>query len=187
MVRRHIVYVPGLGDGYDGIRRACLRLWKRPGVVVTLVPMRWRTNESYANKQQRLDAVLAQHPSAKITLVGESAGGAVVIDALRRHGSALDAVVTVCGMNYGAQNVSPYLYQKNPAFEDAMKSADRIVKKLPPHEKDALTTVYSSHDHTVRPRNTLIEGVRAYDLKVFGHMPAIMSVLLWRYRLFLSR
>lgn len=184
---RHIIYIPGLGDRYDSIRRIGLMLWRRPGVRVTHVPMRWSDPiETYTQKIERIRRVIASH-EGKVTLVGESAGGAVAIAARRELGGGVDRVVTVCGMNQGERSVNPRLYEKNKAFHDAMLAADTITSDLSRAEKDGMLILYSSADVTVRPRDTLIDGVKAYDLKIPGHMFAILAVLFFRYRRITAR
>lgn len=186
MRRQHVIYVSGLGDGYDTLRRLCLLLWRRPGRIVTHMPMHWRDEgETYEAKLIRLGAAIERHPDRETVLVGESAGGAVAVGISRRYPAVLKRVITVCGMNRGAENVSPRLYRMNPAFHDAMKLSDRVVASLDPSEGKVYTAVYSSLDFTVRLKDTRIAGAHLIDLKVPGHMPAIFSVLLWRYRQFL--
>lgn len=183
-MKQHIVYIPGLGDGYDVIRKLGLQLWKRPGVTVTHVPMHWMDpEETYEQKLARVEKAVSAYSDRKTVIVGESAGGAVAIVALRRYHTNIDNVVTVCGMNQGAHNVNNRLYRKNKAFKEAMQEADTIVPNLSPREKAAFFTIYSSADMTVRPKNTLIAGVKAYDLKIPGHMFVILAVLFRYYRL----
>lgn len=183
----HIIYIPGLGDTYDVVRKIGLKLWRRPGVKVSHMPMRWEDpEETYEQKITRLKVLVDTYPDAQVTLVGESAGGSVAISATRRFKHRVNRTVTVCGMNYGAGNVNPSLYSRNVAFRDAMIGADRTVATLSKDERAMLYTIYSSMDFTVRPKNTLIEGVSSYDLKVFGHMQAILLVLFVRFGLILK-
>lgn len=183
-MKQHIIYIPGLGDGYDGIRKFGLRLWRRRNQTVTHIPMRWLDkNETLEDKLDRIKKAIDTHPDMDVVLVGESAGGAVALVALHRYQSHLKRAVTVCGMNKGADDVNRTLYEKNPAFEQAMQEADKIHRFSNDKYKGMLSTIYSSYDFTVRPKNTLIEGVRSYDLKVPGHLLAIASVVLFRYSL----
>lgn len=184
---RHIIYIPGLGDKYDVVRKIGLKLWRRPGVRVSHLPMRWEDpQETYEQKLVRLETLIEAYPDARVILVGESAGGSVTISATRRFKDVVDRSVTVCGMNYGASNVNPSLYSRNVAFRDAMIEADRTVATLSKDERAKLLTIYSSMDFTVRPKNTLIDGVASRDLKVFGHMQAILLVLFVRFGLILK-
>lgn len=184
---RRILYIPGLGDRYDGVRRACLVLWRRPGVKVTLVPMRWADKtDSYDAKLERLHLAVEAARGEAVSLVGESAGGAVVIAALEKFGEQLDSAATICGMNQGAGNVGEHIYRRNPAFRQVMASADIALKRFGDAQKDKLLIIYSSADFTVRPKDTVVNGAHTYDLKVPGHLVAIFTVLLWRYRKILN-
>lgn len=183
-VQRHIIYIPGLGDGYDVLRKLGLLLWRRPGVTITHVPMHWASpNETYEEKLARIERAIKTYDDRETILVGESAGGAMAIVALRRYREHINRVVTVCGMNQGAENVNPRLYRKNRAFKAAMSEVDTIIPTLSAREKAAALTIYSTADMTVRPKDTLIAGVKAYDLKIPGHMFVILVVLLIHYRL----
>lgn len=180
----HIIYIPGLGDKYDVLRRLGLRLWRRPGVRISHVPMRWLDrHETLEQKLTRIKAKIDQYPDGEVVLVGESAGGAASIVAMDRYQNDVTRVVTLCGMNHGAENVNPRLYRKNSAFKEAMQGADHVVSRLDAEAKAKIITLYSSSDFTVRPKNSLIAGVEALDLKITGHMIAILTVLFWRYRL----
>lgn len=183
-MKQHIVYVPGLGDRYDFIRKLGLRRWRRPGVRVTHVPMRWRDPvETFDEKLARIQTVVEHYPDEVVVLVGESAGGAVVLAAMREFHDSVDRVVTICGMNHGVHNVNPRLYEQNPAFQSAMQGADTVYGSLTEAEKDKLLTIYSSRDFTVRPDNSLITGVASYDLRTLGHMSAILDVLYRKFAL----
>lgn len=186
-MKQHVIYIPGLGDGYDVIRKLGLLFWRRPGVAVTHVPMHWMNPaESYEEKIARIEKAVLSYRDRETIVVGESAGGAMAIVALRRYQGNVNRVVTVCGMNQGAGNVSGRLYQKNKAFKEAMYEADMIVPNLTDKEKAACTTIYSSADLTVRPSDTLIADVKAYDLRIPGHMFVILAVLFGYYRLIIK-
>lgn len=187
-MQRHIIYIPGLGDGYDGLRKLGLLLWRRSGSTVTHVPMSWgNPNETQEDKLARIEKAIKAYDNRETILVGESAGGAMAIVALRRYRQHVDRVVTVCGMNQGAKNVNPRLYRKNKAFKPVMTEVDTIIPTLSAQEKAMLLTVYSSADMTVRPKDTLIAGVKAHNLKIPGHMFVILTVLLRHYRLIVKR
>lgn len=178
---RHIIYIPGLGDRYDGIRKLGLRLWRRKDIRVSHIPMNWLDPvETLEEKLNRIQMVISAYPNERVTLVGESAGGAVAIIASKRFKGSVYGTVTLCGMNQGAGNVSPVLYKRNKAFHDAMIKADTVIPSLTDDDKNNLYVVYSSADITVRPKDTLIAGVVSLDIKTPGHMFAILDVLYFR-------
>lgn len=179
-----IVYVPGLGDMYDGLRRLALKHWrkKRGTLRVEFVPMRWSDkSDSFESKVERINQVVSRaNENEKVVLMGESAGGAMAIGVGLQH-QRVDRVVTLCGKNYGSHTVSQHLYRRNPAFQRAMLDADEAVGKITTEERQRLRTVYSSHDPTVGKNDTVVEGVDAYDLKTPGHLFSI-ALALTKYR-----
>lgn len=186
-MKRHIIYIPGLGDGLDVVRRAGLFFWRRPGVAVSLVPMRWSDpDETYTQKLDRIEDMIDAYPGHETVLVGESAGGATALVVMHRYRAKVDRVVTICGMNQGADNVRAHLYRKNRAFRGIMDAADKALPTLTDTDKKVIKTLYSSNDRTVGPKDTLIGSVAAYDLKLPGHQLAIVSVLFFRHGLILK-
>lgn len=186
-MKSHIIYIPGLGDGYDPIRKLGLKFWRRPSVVVTHIPVRWSSpDETYEQKLARIETVVMSRPGYQTVLVGESAGGAMAIAAAAAFPDHVARIVTVCGMNQGAGNVSTHLYRKNPAFRNAMVEADAVTSGRHGFDKSRMSIIYSSRDFTVRPKDTLIAGVTAIDLKTPGHMAAILNVLYRRSKLVLD-
>jgi pimeloyl-ACP methyl ester carboxylesterase len=185
-MKLHIIYIPGLGDGYDFIRRVGLLSWRRRDVSVTLVPMRWSDkDETFEDKLDRIKQAIDSKPVPAV-LVGESAGGAMAIAVAAQFPTKVIHTITLCGMNQGAGSVGAHLYRKNPAFREAMTQADKVTANRSDADASKMTILYSSRDSTVRPKDTLIANVTAIDLKTPGHMPTILTVLYLRSRFVLS-
>lgn len=182
---RHYIYIPGLGDHFDPLRRLVLRVWWRGrGVRVTFVPMRWANQqETFEEKYQRVAKAIERAAGNKITLVGESAGGAMTMLALSRHEKEVDAVITICGYNHDAKDVNPIHKIKHPAFYRLMPVVDKIVSKLSSQARQRITTIYSTGDVTVVPEHSRIEGTKAVILHTPGHFLNIGRMLLTRYPL----
>lgn len=180
-MKRHIIYIPGLGDRSDPFRRLGLLFWRRPGVAVTLVPMHWlNPDETYEDKIARIGKAIGMYEDSTVVLVGESAGGAVAIACYRRFREHVSGIVTVCGMNQGVGVVNPALYRKNRAFRDAMLASDSVLPTLTQKDKTNMLTIYSSNDGVIGKKDTLLDGVRSVDIKVPLHMLAIGYVLFVR-------
>lgn len=174
------LYIPGLGDHYDPLRRLGLRRWRRYGMSVTLVPMRWSDrSESYQTKRARVEAALAAVPDGqKITLIGESAGGAVALAVFHAHADRISRLVTICGKNHGADTLWQGYRRRKPAFVAAVERADATLPMLSPAETARIVTVYSTGDRVVRPKDTRIHGAKAVELHSRGHLRTIAGVIL---------
>lgn len=172
------MYVPGLGDGYDIFRRHALKKWKRNGLVVSFVPMRWHDRaETFQQKLTRINEIIDQKPDCRTVLVGESAGGAVVVGLAAKR-SDITKVITICGKNVGAGRVGASVYRKNMAFKEAMRQADLAVRQL---ELDSVNrkyvVFYSPADATIRRVDTELPGADLRRLPAVGHLIAIFLVL----------
>lgn len=182
-MKQRILYIPGLGDGYDSIRRLGLLTWRRRNVNVELIPMRWRdTTETFDQKLARIKQVIDKD-SEPVVLIGESAGGAMAIVATHQFAERVTKTVTLCGINQGPDNVNPNLYRRNPAFREALEQSDVIVNEMSYTAKEKMLILYSSKDFTVRPKDTLLRDVRSINLKTPGHLTSILLTLFFRGQL----
>lgn len=176
---RHIVYIPGLGDHFDPLRRLVLCTWRRRDTRVTFVPMRWNDqDETYEAKYERIASATAQIKGEEIILVGESAGGAMALFAFARNLDHVHRLVTICGYNHGAANVHPSHRRKHPAFYHLMPVVDEVASSLSPQARRCITTIYSTRDTVVKPQYSSIEGASNLVLHTPGHLTSIARTLL---------
>lgn len=179
---KHYIYIPGLGDHFDLLRRFVLSIrWRNTQTRVTFVPMRWANRrETYEEKYQRVVKAIEHANGDKIILVGESAGGAMALFTFSRYGKEIDGVVTICGYNHDAADVNPRHKTEHPAFYRLMPAVDKTVTSLTPKDRVRITTIYSTGDSTVIPEHSHIDGAKAVVLHKPGHFSNIARVLLSR-------
>lgn len=176
---RHIIYIPGLGDHFDPLRRLVLTKWKQGHTRVTFVPMHWNNqHETHEDKYNRIAETIKQAKGDEIFLVGESAGGAMALLTFSRNPDTIHRVVTVCGYNHGAQDVHPYHSHKHPAFYTLMPLVDAAVELFDRTTLDRITTVYSTRDHIVSAKHSHIDGTKQKIIHMPGHFISIASILL---------
>ncbi|HEY1085242.1 MAG TPA: alpha/beta hydrolase [Candidatus Saccharimonadales bacterium] len=176
---RHIIYLPGLGDHYDPLRKLALKRWRDKNTRVTLVPMHWSDKrETYEQKYQRVADVIEATSGKNVTLVGESAGGAMAMFVFSRHQTKIRRVVTICGYNHGAADIHRYHKYKHPAFYLLMPHVDEAVKNFSQEARSHITTIYSKKDRTVSPDHSQIKDAREIILRSSGHLGNIARALI---------
>lgn len=175
--RTHIIYLPGLGDRYDPMRRFFLRAWSLYGAHVTMIPMRWASDESYDAKRARVLSTLDMFDDGRVVLVGESAGGSMAVSVFAAQPGAVASTVTLCGKNTRSDNVSPRIYAHNPAFRESMQQAEMLVKNLQPKQSKQFVSIVPLYDPTVPVAETLIPGCQKMTLPLVGHLAAILAML----------
>lgn len=173
----HIVYLPGLGDRYDPVRRACLRAWRWYGMRVTMVPMQWRSDESYEVKRARVDEVLGELDGERVVLMGESAGGSMALSMYAARVDKLAGVMTLCGKNTRSDNVSSTLYARNPAFRESMLAVEAVARDLTKAARARFVSIVPWHDGTVPVVQTLLPGCQKLTLPAVGHLFSILLML----------
>ncbi len=175
----HVIYIPGLGDGYDGARRFLLGLWRYRDVSVALVPMRWMVDDGFETKRQRVyDAIdKAQRQNKRIVLIGESAGGSMAVNVYASRKDEIARVVTLCGKNTHPETVSPRLYQKNPAFRASMSAISESIGLLDRESRQRFTSIHPLYDPVVPVSETFLADCRKVRIFIFGHIVPILCLL----------
>ncbi len=174
----HYIYIPGLGDRFDFLRRIVLLRWRSHNSRVTLVPMRWADkSETYEQKYARIAKILQSIKDEKIVLVGESAGGPMVLLTFWRQ-PKIHSVVTICGYNHGASDIHVVRRRHNPALYPLLLAVDEIVPQLPKEKRQCITTVYSTLDDVVAVKHSKINGTQKIVLHTPGHLLSIGYTLI---------
>lgn len=177
--RTQLIYIPGLGDRYDHVRRFALRFWVHPEFEAALYPMKWRDDsQSLDEKLVPLIALIKDASiNSRVVLVGESAGGAVVVGLHEKYPEYITKTITICGKNAGAGRVGSAIYRKNPAFREAMRRADTAIGRLSFSDRQRMSVFYSAGDKTIKLVDTKIEGAKLLKLPGFGHLSTILLTL----------
>jgi len=175
----HILYVSGLGDRYDRFRRRALRGWSIWGVHATLMPMTWADGGTFETKYATLQAEADRLRKAgkRVVLIGESAGGSVIMNALADTPEEYHRFVTICGKNWNARNVSPYLYGKNPAFKTSMRLADEKTDNIPATSLAHFISVCPLYDPVVPVSQMILKNGQVMRLFTVGHFVSIVLAL----------
>ncbi len=176
MAKTLIIYIPGLGDGYDSLRRFFLFFWRIYGVDVDFVSSSWVNGETFEVKMQRVvDAIhQAQATGDRVVLLGESAGGSMALNVYAAHSAFIDRVVTLCGKNTRPDTVSPVLYRRNEAFRTSMYRVGDAVQRLSVSQRQRITSIYPFYDPTVPIHETFVPDCRRVRIWSVGHLVSIL-------------
>jgi pimeloyl-ACP methyl ester carboxylesterase len=178
-MKTEILYISGLGDHYDWIRRFTLRFWKLYGVNVRLIPTSWSNKESYETKFKRITDVIdaIDTRTTKIVLVGESAGGSLAINAFASRKEKIHKTITICGKNNGPELVAPHYYEHNPTFKTSMYNLEKSVAALSKSGRQRVISIYPLYDGVVPIRETIIPDCKQVQLLSVGHLGTIFFAL----------
>lgn len=178
-IKTHYIYVPGLGDRFDVLRRFALKRWSNSAATATLVPMRWSSkSETAEQKYHRLQSVIQKSTGDRIIIVGESAGGPMALLAFSRLPDTVSGVITICGYNYGSADIRTHHRCNSPAFFATVKVTEKLIDEFTSRMRRRIMTVYSTKDNVVDPRHTKIRGTHTIQLHTKGHFTTIARALL---------
>ena len=177
-MRHYIVYIPGLGDGYDGLRRFLLFFWRVYGVKVEHVPMKWYDGKSYEEKYKRVAAAIqnAQALGYAVSVVGESAGGSMAMNIFARN-DLIHRLVSLCGVNSYKTPISPRIFERGPAFKKSVSIIDASQSNAIKARVDRMTSITAYYDPTVPIKSNIIPGARRVTIWSLGHLTTILLCL----------
>lgn len=173
----HIIYIPGFGDHYDAMRRPLFYCWRMYGISTEFVPMNWRSEESYTDKLARIDGAIDRAKGKRVVLIGESAGGSMVVATHAKRYSELHQSMTISGKNRHGATVAPRFYRKYIAFCDAMGAVDAATSNFNDEALRKFVSFYPLFDGVIPIQDTSIPGVRVIRLYSIGHLFTIFMAL----------
>lgn len=169
-MRTYVLYIPGLGDRYDGFRRTILRGWSLWGVTARLVPVTWYDGGNLEAKLARIESAMSAVPDdARIVLIGESAGASLALHMASRN-MRIDRVITLCGVAQPSTPVSSYLRRRAPALDQAVKS-------LPIRFNIEIHSVRAAIDGVVGAKYSSTDSAIRHVIWSVGHLTTIALCL----------
>ncbi len=172
----HIIYVPGFGGKYDWLRSLILRCWRFRNITAEMVPMDWG-NGTFTQKMDDINMAIDRASGKKVVLIGESAGGSMVVHALAHRPSDLHGVMTLCGKNILPETVDKHYIEYSPAFGVSMKNLNDSISNIHPHDRKRFVSLHPIYDPTVPVKETLLPGCRQKRVWLIGHVPVIFITI----------
>lgn len=176
-MKYYIIYIPGLGDSYDGLRRFLLFFWRIYGIKVEHVPVKWYDGKSYQEKYKRVAAAVqnAQTLGYTVSVMGESAGGSMAMNIFARNES-IHRLISLCGVNSYKTPISPRIFERGPAFKESVSilnaSQAGAIKRV-----QQITSITALYDETVPIKSNIIPGARRVTIWSIGHLITIVLSL----------
>lgn len=169
-MQTQIIYIPGLGDRYDGFRVWALRSWSLWGVRTAHVPIKWYDGGSMDSKLARITTAIDNTaPDRRIVLIGESAGASLALQA-GESDPRVTRVITLCGVARPDTPVSSYLRRRAPALNEA-------VNTLNDSYNIDVHSVRAAVDGVVGKRYSVVKGATTHVIWSIGHLTTIALCL----------
>lgn len=173
-----VIIVPGLGDnrGLDLLTK----VWRWPGVRTVVFKSEWKSSENYQSKLERLlDLIDKELAKGKVSLVGTSAGGSLVLNAFSERKDKINRVITICarlrkGQIHGFRGFEERT-KEYPAFAESITRAEESEKMV---DKSKIMTVRALLGDELVPNNTaMIDGAKNIAVPLGEHMLSIAGSL----------
>ena len=194
MIDLHCIYAPGLND-------QCLlnrflvsllpKIWIQFGVKTHIFSPRWRSAELYVVKEKRLLVLIdsLHKQNNLIFLVGQSAGGSIVLNVFSKRKETVVGVINVAGRLCRGIKVFPTLQLasiSSPAFQASVEQCEDVSEKtLRKDDRKRIMTIRPIWDEVVPSLTVSIAGARNDRVPLFEHTLGGCGILLFYcFRLF---
>lgn len=172
--KHHVIYVPGLNDQRKGYELLIDR-WNIYGIVPHVHRVGWHDEEKdFKPKLIKLvgevDKYLDQGHT--VSLVGGSAGGSAVLNALLEQNN-ITAVVNLCGRLRQDENVFPSLElaaQRSPSFKDSVLTFERREPSMTADQRSKVLNLIPLWDEIVPKGTVSLSGATNKTLPSVEHM-----------------
>lgn len=183
MAEHDVICAPGLGNE-DWIFHWAMKNWKRDyGLTPVVCLVNWKRREK--GLQEKLDIITDKidelsKKGNRISLLGVSASGSLMINAFALRKSKVDHVINNCGrVRPGG---SPWLSYSaatamSPSFRESIELADKNIATFTPKDKRKILTARAIFDEVVPARLTPIEGATNIVLPFIEHTATIYAGL----------
>lgn len=170
----YVIYVPGLGDNNLAGQKAIVTKWRWFGVTPKIVPMIWNDGEKFVDKLARLTSAIDDLASkGTVSLVGVSAGGSAVINALASCASKIHKIILICAEVNPNITINPKIARDNPAFVESINILGGNLASLNASTRSKIRSYHPLIDETVPVKDTKIDGAKSKLLLSFSHAPTI--------------
>lgn len=188
--KHSIILVPGLDDGPDTwLMRLILRLWRSDGIKVDLCRVQWKDGLSYPSKLEKLLRLIDDLTKTgyTVSLVGISAGGSAVINALFARPDKVHKVINVCGRlkdgGYLGFRSLERRSRSSTAFRDSVLTCEQNLEKTDSTYLRRIMTFRARFGDELVPSDTSqVSGTNNIALPTIEHMISIAITLLFYRR-----
>ena len=171
--KHHVIYVPGLNDqrkGYEFL----INGWRVYGVIPHVHRVGWHDGESFKSKLKKLVAEVNHYLNKGnlVSLVGGSAGGSAVLNALLEQ-PKINAVVNLCGRLRAGENVSPSLKfaaRNSPSFKESILLFERVEPKMTHESRKKVLNLIPIYDELVPKSTAYLKGASNKTLPSVEHV-----------------
>ena len=171
--KHHVVYVPGLNDQRKNYELIVNR-WRSYGVIPHVHRVGWHDEKPFKSKLKRLveEVRVYLDKGDSVSLVGGSAGGSAVLNALAEE-PRINAVVNLCGRLQAGVGVFPSLDQSaktSNSFKESVMLFEHREPKLTRSFRTKVLCLIPVFDEIV-PRSTAsLKGATNQTLFSVEHM-----------------
>lgn len=179
---QNVIFVPGLGDKVH-FAKLVTKLWKSDEICIFVFDTQWKSKETFVKKLARLIRqidTLSKNDN-KISLIGMSAGGSLVINAYAQRKDKIHKLITVSSRLLKGKEAFPSLSLASlgfPSFKESVTRCEVLLASFRLTNKAKLMTTQSLLYDGIVPLSTMtIPGIKNLKIPIPFHSLSIAATL----------
>lgn len=182
-----VILVPGLND--SGESKLIKNIWKKDGIDIIFFESKWKSDENYQIKLERLLKLIDEKSeNNKVSLIGMSAGGSLVINAFNERKNEINKVIAICsrlkkGKESGFRGFVKRT-KKSLSFKESILNSEKDINDFSLEERQRIMTIHALFGDELVPGDTsTIDGANNVIIPTTEHVFSIVSSLTWYSKL----
>jgi len=176
--KHYVVILPTLMDDAP-VTRMFTGFWPLFGLTPVVLKFGWKDIKDDAGLAQNIDIVIAEVDRlaklGKVSLIGCSAGGNIMINIFSQRKDIVHRVINICGALRPGGSGSKF---DTPAYLKSLQYCEEAIAKLSEEDKKKIMTIRPRlGDEFVKPEQVSVAGAKNISLPTFEHLLSIMTAL----------
>lgn len=153
--------------------------WRLAGLSITVFDPKWKNGRPFRIKFHRLlNLIDKKAVNEKVSLVGISAGGSMVLNAFLKRQGKIDKVITVCSQLRRSQTYPNRTLESSKAFGQSISRLEKHYAQLGTEELKHIMTVRSMLGDELVPSDTAaLRGAHNIMVPTGEHLFSIFCAL----------
>jgi pimeloyl-ACP methyl ester carboxylesterase len=161
------------------VMRLFTGFWSLFGLTPVVFKFGWKDIKEDVEFTQNFNRIIFEVDRlakiGKVSLIGCSAGGSIVINIFSQRRDIIHRVINICGALRFSGTASKF---DTPAYLKSLRYCEQAITKLSEKDKKKIMTIRPRFgDEFVKSEKVIIEGAKNISLPTFEHIFSIMMAL----------
>jgi hypothetical protein len=181
--KHHVVITPGISGEIRGLKFATKNWQKRYGIYPEVIQTVWKDEIGLEPKLKKVTDLIDSlvEKGHKVSLIGTSAGGSLMMNAFVDRVGVVEKAINVCGfLRPGTEEGYRSLEERSAesiAFRESVLRFEKLENKLTAEDRKKILTVRPLWDELVPGKTVTVDGALNIQIPTIEHVFSIATAM----------